>query len=122
MLYNTPFIAQNSRFDVIQKELTKQQRDLLQNEKEVMKANRKAFKASLTKGQMTILRDKTISKIEIRKRLAATFSTIQKNMVKIRYKAGNLNTSTNGIILAKTFSKIKSGPKAIHKKNKPKAN
>ena len=49
MLYNTPFIAQNSRFDVIQKELTKQQRDLLQNEKEVMKANRKAFKASLTK-------------------------------------------------------------------------
>ena len=77
MLYYTPFIAQNSRFDVIQKKLTKQQRDLLQNEKEVMKANRKAFKASLTKEQMTILRDKTISKIEIRKRLAATFSTIQ---------------------------------------------
>jgi hypothetical protein len=82
MLYNTPFIAQNSRFDVIQKELTKQQRDLLQNEKEVMKANRKAFKASLTKEQMTILRDKTVSKNERRKRLSATFSIIQKEMVK----------------------------------------
>ncbi len=82
MLFNTTVFAQDSSFNLIQKELTKQQRDLLQNEKEVMKVNREAFKASLTKEQLSILRDKTISKNEIRKRLVATFSNNQKSMVK----------------------------------------
>ena len=50
-------------------------------EREVIKANRKAFKKSLTENQLAILRDKTISKTEIRKRLVATFSRDQKNMV-----------------------------------------
>ena len=82
MLYNTPFFAQKSKFDVIRKELTKQQMNLLQREKEVIKANRKAFKGSLTREQLIILRDKTVSKNERRKRLSATFSIIQKEMVK----------------------------------------
>jgi hypothetical protein len=47
-----------------------------------MKANRNAFKASLTNEQLAILRDKTISKNELRKRLNATFSETQKSMVK----------------------------------------
>jgi hypothetical protein len=49
-----------------------------------MKINREAFKASLTKEQLILLRNKTISKYEIRKRLVATFSRNQKNIVKIQ--------------------------------------
>ena len=82
MLFNTTVFAQDSSFSLIQKELTEQQRGLLQKEKEVMKTNREAFKASLTKEQLAILRDKTISKNELRKRLVATFSGNQKSMVK----------------------------------------
>ena len=82
MLCHSTFIAQNSRFDVIQKELTKEQRNLLQKEKEVMKANRKAFKASRTKEQRSLLRDRRISKKELRQRLLASFSVIQKDMVR----------------------------------------
>jgi hypothetical protein len=81
-LCSTHFFAQKSKFDVIRKELTKQQMNLLQKEKEVIKANRKAFKGSLTRKQLIILRDKTVSKNERRKRLSATFSVIQKEMVK----------------------------------------
>ena len=82
MLFNTTVFAQDSSFSLIQKELTQQQRDLLQKEKEVMKINREAFKASLTKEQLVLLRNKIISKYEIRKRLVATFSRNQKSMVK----------------------------------------
>ena len=64
VLFNSTVFAQDSSFSLIQKELTKQQRELLQNEKEVMKLNREAFKASLTKDQLAILRDKTISKYQ----------------------------------------------------------
>lgn len=81
MLFNTTVFAQDSSFSLIQKELTEQQRNLLQKEKEVMKINREAFKASLTKEQLVLLRDRTISKYEIRKRLVASFSRNQKNMV-----------------------------------------
>ena len=84
MLFNTAVFAQESSFSLIQKELTQRQRDLLQKEKEVMKINREAFKASLTKEQLILLRNKTISKYEIRKRLVATFSRNQKNIVKIQ--------------------------------------
>jgi hypothetical protein len=81
MLFNTSILAQDSSFSLIQKELTQEQRDLLQKEKEVMKTNREAFKASLTSQQLAILRDKTISKNEIRKLLVASFSRNQKSMV-----------------------------------------
>ena len=66
MLFNTVISAQDSNFNVIKKELTKQQRDLLEKEKLVMKTNRDAFKASLTKEQLVILRDRTISKAELK--------------------------------------------------------
>ena len=74
MLCCTKTFAQKSNYDLITKELTKRQRDLLKNEREVMKTNRDAFKATLTKEQLSILRDKTVSKNEIRIRLTATFS------------------------------------------------
>ena len=47
-----------------------------------MKANRDAFKATLTKEQLAILKDKTISKTEIRQRLLATFTKTQKDLVR----------------------------------------
>ena len=81
MFLSTTMLAQDSNYSLISKELTKEQRALLQKEKEIMKANRVSFKASLTKQQLAILRDKTISKSEIRKRLVATFSKDQKNMI-----------------------------------------
>ena len=82
MLFNAVVFAQDSSFNLIQKELPQQQRNLLQQEKEVMISNREAFKTSLTSEQLAILNDKTISKNEIRRRLVATFSISQKDMVK----------------------------------------
>ncbi|WP_298780468.1 hypothetical protein [uncultured Polaribacter sp.] len=81
MLFNTMVFTQDSNYNLIQKELTEAQRDLLQKEREVIKTNREAFKKSLTKEQLAILRDKTISKNEIKKRLVATFSIDQKSMI-----------------------------------------
>jgi hypothetical protein len=81
MLFNIPAFAQDSSYNLIKKELTKEQRALLQKEREMIKSNREAFIASLTKEQLAILRDKTISKAEIRQRLVATFSRDQKKMV-----------------------------------------
>merc|ERR1739844_488694 len=81
MMISVNVFAQDANYNLIKKEFTKEQIDLLQKEREVIKANRKAFKKSLTENQLAILRDKTISKTEIRKRLVATFSRDQKNMV-----------------------------------------
>ncbi|ARV14981.1 hypothetical protein BTO07_07395 [Polaribacter sp. SA4-12] len=82
MFFNTTLFAQDSSYDLITKELTKEQRDLLQKERTVMKTNRDAFKATLTKEQLAILRDKTISKSEIRAKLMSTFTNTQKDLVR----------------------------------------
>lgn len=81
MLFQLTIFSQNSDYNLIKKELTQKQVELLQKEKEVIKANREAFKASLTKEQLAILRDKTLSKAQIKKRLVATFSSAQRSMV-----------------------------------------
>lgn len=81
LLFHSSVIAQESNYNLIKKELTEQQLALLQQEREIIKANREVFKASLTKEQLAILNDKTISKAEIMKRLVDTFSQEQKNMV-----------------------------------------
>ena len=82
MFINTPLFAQDTNYDIITKKLTKDQRELLQKEKEVMKVNRKAFKATLSNDQLAILSDKTISKSQIRKRLMVSFTRTQKELVK----------------------------------------
>ena len=82
MFIDTPLSAQDSNYDIISKKLTKDQRELLQKEKEVMKVNRKAFKATLSNDQLAILSDKTISKSQIRKRLMVSFTSTQKELVK----------------------------------------
>ena len=82
LLFSHAVFTQNSSYDLITKELTKDQKALLQKEREVMKTNRESFKATLTKEQITILRDKTISKNEIRKKLTETFSRTQKELVR----------------------------------------
>jgi hypothetical protein len=82
MFFNTALFAQDSSYDLITKELTKEQRYLLQKERKVMKTNRDVFKATLTKEQLAILRDKTISKSEIKSKLMSTFTSAQKDLVK----------------------------------------
>jgi len=82
MFINTPLFSQDTNYDIITKKLTKDQRELLQKEKEVMKVNRKAFKATLSNDQLAILSDKTISKSQIRKRLMVSFTRTQKELVK----------------------------------------
>ena len=62
VLYQIPTFAQNSSYDLISKEFTKEQRALLQKERALMKVNRDAFKATLTKEQVAILRNRTVSK------------------------------------------------------------
>lgn len=82
ILFSSGVFAQESSYKLITKELTKEQKALLQKERDVMKANREAFKATLTKEQLAILKDKTLSKAQIRQKLVATFSTNQKNLVR----------------------------------------
>ena len=86
MLFGTAIFAQDSSYDLIAKELTTDQRALLQKERAEMKTNRETFKASLTKEQLTLLRDKTISKNEIRTKLLATFTNTQKGLVRTQQR------------------------------------
>ena len=82
MLFNTTLFAQDSNYDLITKELTKEQRSLLQEERAAMKTNRDSFKATLTKEQLAILKDKTISKNELKTKLMSTFTRTQKDLVR----------------------------------------
>lgn len=81
-LSGSAFFAQESNYKLITKELNTTQKELLQKETALMKANRAAFKSSLTKEQLAILKDKTISKTEIKQRLMATFTKTQRELVK----------------------------------------
>ena len=51
MLFNAAVFSQDSEFHLITKELTIEQRDLLDKERELIKNNRETFKKSLTKLQ-----------------------------------------------------------------------
>ncbi|PWG06441.1 hypothetical protein DIS07_01015 [Polaribacter aquimarinus] len=82
MMFGSAIFAQESNYKLITKELTKEQKVLLQKEREIMKANRDAFKATLTKEQLAILKDKTISRSEVRLRLMKTFTKTQKDLVR----------------------------------------
>lgn len=82
MLFNTALFAQDSNYDLITKELTNEQRGLLQEERATMKTNRDSFKATLTEEQLAILKDKTISKNEIKTKLMSTFTRAQKDLVR----------------------------------------
>lgn len=82
LFFGSVLFAQNSNYKLITKELNAEQKKLLQKEKEVMKANRAAFKATLTKAQLAILKDKSISKTEIKQRLVASFTKTQKDLVR----------------------------------------
>ena len=82
MFFSNMLFAQKSGYDLIVKELTIEQKTLLQKEREIMKTNREALKATLSKEQISILKDKTISRSEIRSKLVATFSDIQKGLIK----------------------------------------
>lgn len=57
--------SQANKYDLIMKELTKEQKALLRKEKEMIKNNRETLKKSLTKEQLRILSDKTLSLIHI---------------------------------------------------------
>ena len=130
MCFNTTLFAQDSNYDLITKELTKEQRALLQKEREVMKLNRKTFKATLTKEQLTILRDKTISKNEIRKRLLGTFTRTQKDLVRnqqvrLRKTRDNFRKTLTGEqrkMLKERIDKIRKAKDRGELKNGPRQN
>ncbi|SEC17643.1 hypothetical protein SAMN04489761_2297 [Tenacibaculum sp. MAR_2009_124] len=61
--------------------LSEKQQQLLQTQKELIKNNREAFKASLTSEQRTILKNKTLSKAERQTALKRTLSSSQKNII-----------------------------------------
>lgn len=74
-LSNTKTLAQDKE---TKESLTVEQQKLLQEQREVMKANREAFKASLTAEQLAILKDRTLSKEQQQAALVATFTEAQK--------------------------------------------
>ncbi len=61
--------------------LTIEQQRLLQEQRDVLKANREAFKASLTAEQLAILKDKSLSKEQQQAALIATFNETQRAML-----------------------------------------
>ena len=62
----------------LKENLTVEQQKLLQEQRDVMKANREAFKASLTAEQLTILKDRSLTREQQQAALVATFSDAQK--------------------------------------------
>lgn len=61
--------------------LTTEQKRLLQEQRDVMKSNREAFKASLTAEQLAILKDQSLNKEQQRAALVATFTETQKALL-----------------------------------------
>ncbi len=72
-----PMIAQED----ITAELTEQQRVLVQQQKDLIKANREAFKQSLTQEQLEILENKELTKQERKEALKFSFTEKQKNLI-----------------------------------------
>lgn len=82
--------AQTQDYDLIMKELTKEQKALLQKEREMIKNNREALKKTLTKEQLSILTDRTLRNDQKRSLLMRSFTKAQRNLVQrqeVRIKA-----------------------------------
>lgn len=62
----------------LKENLTVEQQKLLQEQRDVMKANREAFKASLTAEQLAILKDRSLTREQQQAALVATFTDVQK--------------------------------------------
>ncbi|MES2239535.1 MAG: hypothetical protein V4497_04675 [Bacteroidota bacterium] len=60
---------------------TTEQQKLVQEQRDLIKANREAFKASLTAEQLGILKDANLNKQEKQAALILTFTTEQKNLL-----------------------------------------
>ncbi len=83
----TTMLAQTTDYEkLIEEELTEAQKELLATERELMKADRNALKASLTEEQLAILKDKSLSKNEIRKRLSKSFSKNQRELIELQQR------------------------------------
>lgn len=61
--------------------LTVEQQKLLKEQRDVIKANREAFKASLTAEQLAILKDRSLNKEQQQAALIATFTEAQKSIL-----------------------------------------
>lgn len=60
---------------------TTEQQKLVQEQRDMIKANREAFKASLTAEQLAILKDASLSKEQKQAALVQTFTAAQKNLL-----------------------------------------
>jgi hypothetical protein len=73
--------AQNVDYGPIMKQLSVQQQEMLQTQRQLMLKNREQLKASLTDEQLAILQDKTQTKEQIRLRLRESFTDEQQQMI-----------------------------------------
>lgn len=75
------FAQTTDDYQLILEELTTEQQEMLQNEKQLMKRNRAELRATLTEEQLTILQDKTRTREQIRRQLRNSFSESQLTLV-----------------------------------------
>lgn len=71
----------NAQDQEVVKNLTAKQKEMLQAQKELLKEQREVFKATLTKEQLAILNDKTISREQKQKNLVASLTESQKELL-----------------------------------------
>ncbi len=71
-------VAQNSIEDL---NLSLEQKQLLRAQKELIKKNRQAFKATLTSSQLAILKNKALTKLERQEALKNSLTIAQKKLV-----------------------------------------
>lgn len=74
--------AQEVENSPIMNQLSLQQKEMLQTQRQIMLKNREHLKASLTEQQLAILQDKTQTKDQMRMRLRETFNDAQNQMVR----------------------------------------
>jgi hypothetical protein len=70
-----------SQNNELMQNLTKEQQNLVKQQREIVVANRDAFKATLTAEQLSILDNKELTKQDRLKKLTATFTTKQKELI-----------------------------------------
>ncbi|MDO5969372.1 hypothetical protein Q4Q35_06100 [Flavivirga aquimarina] len=107
--------------DILKESLTVEQTKLMEEQRNLIKANREAFKASLTNEQLTILENATLSKQERREALILTFTEAQKNLLEEnRVKVNRLKEQFKATLTTEQRQRIRTRAKTRSGENRNK--
>ncbi|TVZ56259.1 hypothetical protein OD91_1541 [Lutibacter sp. Hel_I_33_5] len=117
-LGTTTIIAQDAIENL---QLSKQQKQLLKAQKQLLKKNRAAFKATLTSEQLTILKNKALTKVQRQHALKQSLNSSQRKLIALNdASVKQAKSKFRGTLTKNQKQKLKKrfkGKKGRNKKN-----